>query len=339
MVWFAIASLTPVVLIVGASLWGGSLAYGALGMVTLAVAVLDRWTHVSVRETDDAPAELAGLQLSVVLAIAHFAILPLGLWAIAASPRLNGPQSFALALALGLFLGQISHPNAHELIHRPGRRLRALGRAIYTSMLIGHHASAHLRVHHVHVATANDPNSPRPGEGALRFLPRAWVGSFRAGLAAETRMRAGRPGWQHPYVGYCLGALCAVCLAVVVAGWRGAMIFLLVAGYAQIQLLLADYVQHYGLRRERRDDGRYEPVGPHHSWNAPQWYSSAMMLNAPRHSDHHMHPQRSFAALRLDHKSMPVLPRAMPVMCVIALCPPLWRRIMDPHAARWRQHQ
>ncbi|WP_342635569.1 hypothetical protein [Antarcticimicrobium luteum] len=58
------------------------------------------------------------------------------------------------------------------------------------------------------------------------------------------------------------------------------------------------------------------------------------MLNAPRHSDHHQNPARALPALRLDGR-MPVLPRSMPVMAVIALIPPLWRRIMDRRARGW----
>jgi alkane 1-monooxygenase len=78
-----------------------------------------------------------------------------------------------------------------------------------------------------------------------------------------------------------------------------------------------------------------ERAGPQHSWNAPQWFSSAMMLNAPRHSDHHLHPGRPFPALRLDPADMPVLPHSMPVMATLALAPPLWRRAMAPCVSRW----
>ena len=106
--------------------------------------------------------------------------------------------------------------------------------------------------------------------------------------------------------------------------------------HATGQLLLSDYVQHYGLRRRVLADGRLEPVGPRHSWNAPHWFSGAMMLNAPRHSDHHAHPARPYPALRLPGaEEAPMLPRALPVCCTIALCPPLWRRMMAPHLARW----
>ncbi len=166
------------------------------------------------------------------------------------------------------------------------------------------------------------------------------MGSFRAGLRAETvlRRRAAQPPLMlsHPYVAYCGGAVLMIALAYGLAGLGGILVLMALTGYAQMQLLVSDYVQHYGLRRTAAADGTLEPAGPQHSWNAPHWYSAAMMLNAPRHSDHHTNPSRPFPGLRLDADTMPMLPHSLPVMGAIALCPPLWRRMMDPRAARWR---
>ena len=90
--------------------------------------------------------------------------------------------------------------------------------------------------------------------------------------------------------------------------------------------------------RRRLPDGRLEPVGPRHSWNGGQWLSGHMMLNAPRHSDHHAHPARPYPALRLPGvEEAPRLPLPLPLACMVALVPPLWRRMMRPHLARWRQ--
>jgi alkane 1-monooxygenase len=303
------------------------------------VALMDRLGRVLPAADDDARAERFARDLTVVLGLAHLVLLPLGVWAVAQAPWLDVGQRLALGLALGLFAGQVSHPDAHELIHAPTRWRRWLGVAVYVSLLIGHHVSAHLRVHHVNVATAADPNSAPAGQGFWRFLPRAWAGSFVAGLRAESALRArggGRRG-LHPHVVYCGGALLVLALAAGLAGRAGVLVWLAVAAYAQVQILLADYVQHYGLRRRLRGDGRAGPAGPQHSWNAPHWYSSAMMLNAPRHSDHHLHPLRPFPALRLDPEAMPVLPRSLPVMAVIALVPPWWRRVMDRRVARWSE--
>jgi len=34
---------------------------------------------------------------------------------------------------------------------------------------------------------------------------------------------------------------------------------------------------------------------------------------------------------------MPMLPYSLPMMAVIALMPPLWRRVMDPRVAHWEK--
>jgi alkane 1-monooxygenase len=131
-----------------------------------------------------------------------------------------------------------------------------------------------------------------------------------------------------------VGAFVSVAAACLLGGWLGAAVLVVIALHAQMQLLLSDYLQHYGLRRATDANGKVEPMGPQHSWNAPQTYSAALMMNAPRHSDHHMHPGRPFTSLQLD-QAMPTLPYSVPVMGAIALVPPLWRRIMDPRARTW----
>ncbi|WP_164660001.1 alkane 1-monooxygenase [Tropicibacter sp. Alg240-R139] len=329
MLWFAFASLSPVVTLGFAAQWGGGWSLLSLLHMTVFVVAMDRIKSIPLLSLERG--EQAARGLSILLGIVHFGVF-IGVVHALASSEFTGESKVGLAAAAGLFLGQISNSNAHELIHRSGRAERALGVAVYVSLLFGHHVSAHRRVHHVHVATDRDPNSARRGQGFYRFWLQAWIGSFRAGYAAEVAARNGRS--LNPYWIYVGGAL--VCLATVAGVWgfKGALIWMGLAGFAQTQLLLADYVQHYGLRRARRADGRLDPAGPAHAWNAPQWYSGAMMLNAPRHSDHHMHPGRIFSKLKL-RQDMPVWPYAMPVMAVVALVPPVWRRVMDPRVDCW----
>lgn len=341
MYWFAVTSLTSATLILLACLSGGLWAWAALVFVTLFVAVADRVGHVRIPLREDAAANRFARRLGVVLAFVHFVLLVAGVWTIADMATLGLAQALALAMALGLFMGQVSNSNAHELIHASNRRLRLLGVLVYISLLFGHHASAHPKVHHVHVATPRDPNSARLGQGFYHFWPRAWIGSFRAGLAAETaaraRLQSPPPVLTHPYLGYVGGAILALVLAYWLAGGTGMAVYVGLTGYAQMQLILADYVQHYGLRRRTREDGRTEPASAGNSWNAAAWCSSAMMLNAPRHSDHHLHPMRHFPALRLDSATMPMLPYSLPVMAAIAMVPRLWRKVMDPRVAHWQK--
>ena len=141
--------------------------------------------------------------------------------------------------------------------------------------------------------------------------------------------------WSHPYVGYTAGGVLTVSASLVIGGFTGLGKLLALAADAQIQLFLSDDFQHYGLRREMLEGGRPEPIGPCHSWNAPHWYSSAMMLNAPRHSDHHIRPSRSFPSLGLDENTMSMLPQPLSVMACLALVPIIWRRVMDRCVAKW----
>ncbi|UXX81836.1 alkane 1-monooxygenase [Roseovarius pelagicus] len=337
MLLFAIATLMPAVLIALGVIHGGAVAALGLIYMTVLVAFLDR---LMARETvnADPEAEFPGsTALLASLGAVHFVLLGLSVWAVAGHSGLGIMERVLIGLAAALVFGQISHPAAHELIHKPARALRLMGRLMYTSLLIGHHASAHLRVHHVHVGSDGDPNSAPLGMGFYRFALRAGPRSFRAGLTAETAMltRADRPMWRHPYLLYIGGAVAVLLLTGTGLGLPGVLAYLAISLYAQLQIYLSDYVQHYGLRRKRRDNGSLEPVGPQHSWNAPHWFSSAVTLNAPRHSDHHVTPSRPYPGLQLNPDRMPFLPRPLPVMAAIALVPPLWRRIMDKRAARW----
>ena len=271
--------------------------------------------------------------LSVVLAIAHFIVIAAVIYALVHSVALTSLHKVILFFATALFAGQIGHPNAHELIHRPQIGLRGLGKAVYMSILMGHHASAHPLVHHVHCGTVDDPVSAPKGRGFWRFFARAWIGSYRKGYAAEAKRL--KQGMRHPYLFYHFGAGAALLAAFAIGGLTGALLWALLGLYAQLQIFLSDYVQHYGLRRKMLENGKYEPVRAQHSWNTPHRFSGAMMLNAPRHSDHHTHPSRHYPALQLVEGAMPMLPYSLPMMAVIALMPPLWRRIMDPRVAQW----
>jgi alkane 1-monooxygenase len=334
MVWFAFASLLPAGLLALACVFGGVWPLLAVLSITVLVFFMDkiaRGLPVS---------DASGRAISLTLAAVHFPLLGLGVWALGAGAHLGLVDKLLIFTGLGLFFGQISNSNAHELIHARSRLPRRIGTALYISMLHGHHVSAHLRVHHVHAATDADPNSAPMGMGFWRYCGHVLRGEFIAGLRAENAQRARAtpraPLLGHPYIAYVAGGALALACAYAIAGGKGVIVYLGIAVYAQWQLLLSDYVQHYGLRRRMLATGKAEPVGPQHSWNAPKWYSSAMMLNAPRHSDHHMRPARAFPALEVSPDTMPILPHSLPVMAVVALVPPLWHRVMDHRAAKWQ---
>ena len=89
-----------------------------------------------------------------------------------------------------------------------------------------------------------------------------------------------------------------------------------------------NYLEHYGLVRGHNQDGRLEPVRPVHSWNSNAVLSRLFLFELSRHSDHHAHPRRAYAALRHFDES-PQLPTGYPGMILLALVPPLFIAMMD----------
>ncbi len=333
MIWYAIASLTPAILLALACLRGGAWPLLAVLSITGLAAGLDRIAKASPER------DTSGRLISLTLGGVHFALLPLGIWAISEATGLTLSDKILIFIGLGLFFGQISNSNAHELIHATTRWPRRFGTAIYCSLLNGHHVSAHLRVHHIHAATDADPNSARLGEGfytyALRVL-RAGIYRRPEGRDKTARQKRAQKRAVAPLCRLCRWRPSVACRCLPDRWGAG---YACSAGAVHLCAIAADPVRLCAalwLAPSPRADGRPEPVGPRHSWNAPEWYSSAMMLNAPRHSDHHMQPTRPFPALAIAPAGCPFLPRSLPVMATIALAPPLWRRIMDPRVARWQ---
>lgn len=328
LVVFALASLFPAVLLGLGLIWGGLWAWAGLVYISAFAAVMD---HLPALFFGDAAHEAefpATPGLLILLAAGQLVLMPLLVLGIAESPW----SAVGLFMGTSLWLGQIGNPTAHELIHRGQRGLMWLGMLMLSSLLFGHHVSAHRLVHHRFVASPQDPNTARSGEGFYRFFLRAWIGSFRAGFRAEAALRAGRGG-LHPYVIYGMISLGVLGGIFALGGARALVVWAVLCLSAQGQLLLSDYVQHYGLLRGRDQMGRLDPVAARHSWDAPFWFSSAMMLNAPRHGDHHIHPARAFPALQSGQG--PMLPWPLPLACTIALVPPLWKAKIRPHLRPW----
>ena len=329
---FALAALAPVALLSLGALWGGLWVWAALVYVSLFAFVVDEMVARPLTSADPDQSERAANLLSVLIAAAHFGLMGLGVAAVAGATGLSGLERGVAFFGFGLYFGQVSIANAHELIHRNDKRLFGLGKWVFISMLYGHVTTSHRLLHHAHVATPKDPNFPPKGMSFYRYLPRSMALNFVQGYRIE-RARAAKSGRRNPYVSYIGGALGFLGLSAAAFGPAGLAALAGFALYAQFQHAMVDYLQHYGLARRQLPDGRFEPQGPQHSWNSPHWFTSLMTVNVTRHSDHHAHPARVYPALRLTPE-MPVLPYSLPAMGVIALVPALWFRMMDKRAAR-----
>ena len=244
---------------------------------------------------------------------------------------LSAPDVLGLALTAGLSSG-VGINAAHELGHKKPAVERWLAKIALAPTAYGHFFVEHNRGHHVRVATPEDPASSRLGESFWAFLPRTVIGSVRSAwnLERERLARSGLSPWTLRN-----DVLNAWLMSVVLFGglilWLGPVIvpFLLIqAAYGFMLLEVVNYLEHYGLVRQKQADGRYERCQPQHSWNSNHVVTNLLLYHLQRHSDHHANPTRRYQALRHFEQS-PQLPSGYASMVALAYVPPLWRWVMD----------
>ena len=243
-------------------------------------------------------------------------------------------DKIGLSITVGT-VGGVGINTAHELGHKRESHERWLSKIALAQSFYGHFYLEHNRGHHVRVATPQDPASSRMGESFYAFWPRTVSGSLRSAWRLEKR-RFDRKG-QHPFrIGN--DVLNAWAMSVVLWGglvlWLGPGLipYLLVQAVFGFTLLeVVNYMEHYGMLRQKVGEGdrqRYERVDPSHSWNSNNVATNVLLYHLQRHSDHHANPTRRYQALR-EYAESPVLPTGYAGMIVLALMPPVYRRVMD----------
>lgn len=241
-----------------------------------------------------------------------------------------------LIVTVGI-VGGIAINAAHELGHRNARQERRLAKIALAQTCYGHFFVEHNRGHHVRVATPDDPASALMGQSVYRFVPRSVIGGLRSAWVLEARRftRRGQSPWtvRNNLVN---AWLMSVALFVGLALWFGPVVIPLLFCQAVIGFCLLEavnYLEHYGLRRQRLPDGRYERVSARHSWNSNTLVANVFLFHLQRHSDHHANPQLRYQHLR-SLAEAPQLPAGYGTMLLLALIPPLWRRVMDPRVLK-----
>ena len=243
-------------------------------------------------------------------------------------------------ISQGVVGGIVAINVAHELIHKANKLEQAAGGILLASVCYGGFKVEHVRGHHVHVSTPEDASSAQFGENVYRFVsqsvPRNVVAAFK--LEAERLRKLNLPTWHWKnelLLWHGLSALLCVTF-ITWLGWTGALFFVSQSIVAFVTLEIINYIEHYGLERQRLESGRYERTTHLHSWNSNYLLTNLLLFQLQRHSDHHENPRRRYQAL-LHYDASPQLPGGYASMFLLALVPPLWFALINPRVRAHRK--
>jgi alkane 1-monooxygenase len=267
--------------------------------------------------------------LSVVLGAYLFTAADLS-W-LGCNGALSWPAKIGVALSVGA-LGGVGINTAHEMGHKKDALERWLSKITLAQTCYGHFYIEHNRGHHVRVATLEDPASARFGETFWEFLPRSVFGSARSAwrLEAQRLRRQNKSPWQPSNDVLNAWLMSVVLWGVLVAVFGPALIpFVIIQAVYGISMLESvNYLEHYGLLRQKTANGRYQRCAPEHSWNSDHIVTNLFLYHLQRHSDHHANPTRRYQTLR-SMAGAPSLPSGYASLIGLTYFPPLWRKVMD----------
>lgn len=235
-------------------------------------------------------------------------------------------------ISMAIMCGVIGINIGHELGHRTNRFEQFLGELLLLTSLENHFLPYHNRGHHNNVATPDDPATARKNEWLYIFWFRSHLGSyFQAWQIEFERLRImGKSivSFENRMIVYSLVQISVCTLIFLILGSKALLFFLFVAAGGILLLETVNYIEHYGLLREKRENGTFDRVRRIHSWNSNHVFGRVVLFELSRHSDHHYKPDRPYQLLE-THEESPIMPTGYPGMMLLALLPPLFFRVMN----------
>lgn len=319
-----------------AVLWGGAWSYSAIIFAFICIPLMELFTSndgdnfASERDTPGWLDRFFDLLLYLNVPLLYGAIL-LYFMRIAAG-GLEAYEIIGMTLSVGIIVGSLGINVAHELGHRKTWYEQLMSKALLLTALYTHFFIEHNRGHHLKVATMEDPATSRFGENLYAFWFRSTIyGYLNAWKLEATRLnREGKAvfSFNNEMVRLQLVQVAYLTTIGLVFGWQMVLFAIAIAIVGFLQLETVNYIEHYGLQREKLPNGRYEHVKPHHSWNSNHDMGRIFLYELTRHSDHHFKASRKYQVLR-HFEEAPQLPTGYPGSMLIALVPPLWFKMMN----------
>jgi alkane 1-monooxygenase len=235
-----------------------------------------------------------------------------------------------ITLAFGMTCGILGINAAHELGHRSTWYEQLMSKSLLLTTLYMHFFIEHNRGHHKNVSTDEDPASSRYGENVYSFYIRtirdSWLSAWKLEKERLSKLGQAQFSWQNEMLRFQIIQALLV-IGIYFGFGKETVLWFLGSAFVGFMLLeTVNYIEHYGLRRDKKGD-RYERTMPMHSWNSNHPIGRLVLLELSRHSDHHYLANRKYQILRHFDES-PQMPTGYPGMMLLSLIPPLWFKVM-----------
>lgn len=239
--------------------------------------------------------------------------------------------------SVGTVFGACAINVAHELGHKRGQLPQLASKVLLLPCLYMHFFVEHNRGHHLNVGTPEDPATSRYGEHVYRFWWRSVRDSYLHAwqLEAKRLTRAGKAivGLGNEMLLYHIIQIAYLVIITWLFGLVGLGVAVAIAVFSFLLLETINYIEHYGLQRQKLPNGRYERVEVFHSWNSNHELGRLVLYELTRHSDHHYIASKKYQVLN-HHDESPQLPLGYPGSMLLSFVPPLWFKLMNPLVAQ-----
>ena len=278
------------------------------------------------------------LQINLAWRIYEYAAgVPFGtteMFGITVYQGITGLQLVGAVISSGIFAG-IGIIYGHELAHTKGFSF-VIARWMMALSGASHFCYAHVYNHHLELGCSDDPATAPRGRSLFGHLPLSYLGQskFLYGMEKDRLARKGVPflSWQNRWLrGYAM-SLPSLFLFWLAGGWLGVACLALVWLISNFELEALNYLEHYGLIREKG-----QPIDYRHSWDNSTALTSWYFIEIGRQADHHDRGETHF--WELDEVGAPNTNCGYFMLFAVALFPMLFHKLMETELKKWDENE
>lgn len=243
---------------------------------------------------------------------------------------ITGLELVVAAASTGIFAG-IGIIYGHELSHTKGFSF-VISRLMMGLSASSHFSYAHVYNHHLELAHEDDPATSPRGRSIYRHF---WLSHFGQSkfLYRMEQTRLAKLGksfisLENRWIRGYFMSLPTLILFAYAGGVVGIAAMFLVLTISNFELEALNYMEHYGLIREKG-----QPIDYRHSWDNSNLFTSWFFIEIGRQGDHHDRGETHF--WELDEVGSPNARWGYFTEFTVALIPPLYHMMMKKKLATW----